>query len=109
MVGASGAISGVMGGYLLLYPRARVHTVVFFGFITMVDLPAYVLLGYWIVLQVLGGLPALAGVGGEGGVAFWAHVGGFAGGLLLIRLFESAEHAERRPAIVAARRRRSWY
>jgi membrane associated rhomboid family serine protease len=109
MVGASGAISGVMGGYLLLYPRARVHTIVFFGFITTVDLPAYVLLGYWIVLQVLGGLPSLVGAGGGSGVAFWAHVGGFAGGMLLIRLFESAEHAARRPAPVAARRRRSWY
>ncbi len=109
MVGASGAISGVMGGYLLLYPRARVHTIVFFGFITTVDLPAYVLLGYWIVLQILGGLPSLVGVGGGGGVAFWAHVGGFAGGMLLIRLFESAEHAARRPAPVAARRRQSWY
>ena len=108
MVGASGAISGVMGAYLLLYPRARVHTIVFFGFITTVALPAYVLLGYWIVLQILGGLPSLA-VGREGGVAFWAHIGGFASGLLLIRLFESAEHAVRRPAPVAAQRRRSWY
>ena len=109
MVGASGAISGVMGGYLLLYPRARVHTIVFFGFITTVDLPAYVLLGYWIVIQVLSGLPTLARMGAEGGVAFWAHIGGFLAGLLLIRLFESAEHAGRRPAIMAARRRRSWY
>jgi membrane associated rhomboid family serine protease len=109
MVGASGAISGVMGGYLLLYPRARVHTIVFFGFITTVDLPAYVLLGYWILLQILGGLPALVGVGAGGGVAFWAHVGGFAGGMLLIRLFESSEHAARRPAPVSARRRQSWY
>jgi membrane associated rhomboid family serine protease len=109
MVGASGAISGVMGAYLLLYPRARVHTLIFFGFITTVALPAYVLLGYWIVLQVLGGLPSLARMGGEGGVAFWAHIGGFACGLLLIRLFESAEHAARRPVPVAGERRRSWY
>jgi membrane associated rhomboid family serine protease len=109
MVGASGAISGVMGGYLLLYPRARVHTIVFFGFITTVDLPAYVLLGYWILLQILGGLPALVEVGTGGGVAFWAHVGGFAGGMLLIRLFESSEHAARRPAPVSARRRQTWY
>jgi membrane associated rhomboid family serine protease len=86
-----------------------VHTLIFFGFITTVALPAYVLLGYWIVLQVLGGLPSLARMGGEGGVAFWAHIGGFACGLLLIRLFESAEHAARRPVPVAGERRRSWY
>ena len=52
------------------------------------DLPAYVLLGYWIVLQVLGGLPALAGVGGGGGVAFWAHIGGFVAGIVLVKPFE---------------------
>jgi len=110
MVGASGAISGVLGGYLLLYPRVRVHTLIFLGiFVTTVDLPAYVLLGYWIVLQIIGGLPALAGVGAEGGVAFFAHIGGFLAGMLLIRLFARPDYLARRPVHpVQFRRRASW-
>src|SRR3989449_8827890 len=80
MVGASGAISGVMGAYVLLYPRVRVHTLIVLGFfITTVTLPAYVMLGYWFLVQlVLGAAGALSH--GEGGVAFWAHVGGFVAG-----------------------------
>ncbi len=89
MVGASGAISGVLGAYLLLYPRVRVHTLLFFGFyVTTVALPAYVMLGYWAVLQLLGGLVSLSGID-QGGTAFFAHIGGFATGLLLIRFFAS--------------------
>ena len=77
MVGASGAISGVMGAYLVLFPRVRVFTVVFLGFfITTMALPAWVMLIYWVVLQLFGGFTsALAPE--SGGVAFWAHVGGF--------------------------------
>src|SRR5467141_1551365 len=87
MVGASGAISGVLGAYLLLYPRVRVHTLVFLGlFVTTITLPAYLMLGYWILLQVLGGLPALAGAD-TGGVAVFAHIGGFAAGMLLVGVF----------------------
>ena len=83
MVGTSGAIGRVMGGYAGLYPKARVHTLIFLGiFITTVSLPAYVMLGYWFVLQLLGGIPAVDG--GESGVVFWAHVGGFAAGVLLV-------------------------
>ncbi|HXF95543.1 MAG TPA: rhomboid family intramembrane serine protease [Gemmatimonadales bacterium] len=101
MVGASGAISGVLGGYLLLYPHARVHTLVFFGFyVTTIALPAYIMLGYWIFLQVLGGLPALAGLDQGGGVAFWAHIGGFVAGLALIRLFARPENLARRRVAV---------
>ena len=97
MVGASGAISGVLGGYLLLYPRVRVHTLLFLGFyVTTIALPAYVMLGYWILLQLLGGLPSLAGME-SGGVAFWAHIGGFVAGMLLIRLFAKQEYLARRP------------
>ena len=97
MVGASGAISGVLGGYLLLYPRVRVHTLLFLGFyVTTIALPAYVMLGYWILLQLLGGLPSLAGME-SGGVAFWAHIGGFVAGMLLIRLFAKQEYLPRRP------------
>jgi membrane associated rhomboid family serine protease len=96
MVGASGAISGVLGAYLLLYPRVRVHALVPLGFyMTTLSLPAYVMLGYWILLQVLGSLPALGGRQ-TGGTAFLAHVGGFVAGLLLIRLFAKREYLERR-------------
>lgn len=98
MVGASGAVSGVLGAYLLLYPRVRVHTIVFLGFyVTTIALPAYLMLGYWILLQVLGGLPSLAGAD-RGGVAFFAHIGGFVAGLVLIKLFARPENLAQRPA-----------
>lgn len=88
MVGASGAISGVMGAYVILYPRVRVHTLVFLGIlVTRVALPAYLMLGYWFLIQLLGGLPGVDGQG-AGGVAFWAHVGGFLAGALLIPFFK---------------------
>jgi membrane associated rhomboid family serine protease len=96
MVGASGAISGVLGGYLLLYPRVRVHALLLLGiYATTIKLPAYVMLGYWILLQVLGGLPSLLS-SDVGGVAFFAHIGGFVAGLVLIRLFARSEYLERR-------------
>jgi membrane associated rhomboid family serine protease len=88
MVGASGAISGVMGAYLVLFPRARVYTMVPLGFfIQSFALPAWVMLIYWAFLQFAGGLTS---VGDEqtGGVAFWAHLGGFIAGVALIKLFE---------------------
>jgi membrane associated rhomboid family serine protease len=93
MVGASGAISGVMGGYLLLYPRVRVFAMVPIGFmLTSVALPAWTMLVYWLVIQVLGGVTA---VGREsGGVAFWAHVGGFAAGLVLVKLFSRKDYVD---------------
>jgi membrane associated rhomboid family serine protease len=97
MVGASGAISGVLGAYLLLYPRVRVHTLLFLGFfVTTVALPAYVMLGYWAVLQLLGGLVTLSGID-RGGTAFFAHIGGFVAGLILIRFFASEDALRRRP------------
>jgi membrane associated rhomboid family serine protease len=100
MVGASGAISGVLGAYLLLFPRVRVHVLVFLGFfVTTIVLPAYLMLGYWVLLQFLGGLPMLGGRD-VGGVAFFAHIGGFLAGLLLIRLFIRADYVARRPAPV---------
>ncbi|MGI9432576.1 MAG: rhomboid family intramembrane serine protease [Myxococcota bacterium] len=84
MVGASGAIGGVMGAYALLFPRAPIDTVLFFGFFFRVfQVPAVFMLGYWLLIQVLGGLPAFSGGGEGGGVAFWAHVGGFVAGVLL--------------------------
>lgn len=92
MVGASGAIAGVMGGYFILYPRARVLMLVPFFFIFFLWLPAWVVLGYWFVLQFLSGVGTalvFAGRNSAGGVAFWAHVGGFLAGIVLVRLFPS--------------------
>ena len=88
-VGASGAIAGVMGGYFLLYPRARVLMLVPFFFIFFLWLPAWAVLGYWFVLQFLSGVGTSLLGADQGGVAFWAHVGGFLAGVLLVGLFPS--------------------
>ncbi|HZQ67726.1 MAG TPA: rhomboid family intramembrane serine protease [Terriglobales bacterium] len=87
-VGASGAIAGVMGAYFILYPRARVLTLVpLIIFFTFWWLPAWIVLGYWFFLQFLSGAAtAIATTSQTGGVAFWAHVGGFVAGILLIKL-----------------------
>ncbi len=85
-LGASGAIAAVLGAYIVAYPRARVLTLVFFFFITLVELPAYVLLGVWFLLQLVSGVGQL-GTNVNGGVAYWAHVGGFGFGLLTGFLF----------------------
>lgn len=89
-VGASGAISGVMGAYVLLYPKVRVRTWLppFFFF----NVPALFFLGYWFFIQLATGLMSFGPEAGEsGGVAFWAHVGGFVAGLVLIKLFEKPQ------------------
>jgi membrane associated rhomboid family serine protease len=98
MVGASGAISGVMGAYIILYPRVRVHMLVILGFfITRIVVPAYLMLGYWFVIQLIGG-----GLSQEaGGVAFWAHVGGFVAGALLIHVFRDPELVAKHRALSA--------
>ena len=94
MVGASGAIGAVMGAYAVLYPRARVQTLVFLGiWITRIPVPAIVMLGYWFLLQLVGGLPALGAQGG--GVAFWAHIGGFLAGVVLTPVMRDPERLER--------------
>jgi membrane associated rhomboid family serine protease len=94
MVGASGAISGVMGAYLVLFPRVRVFTFVPLGFMmTSMALPAWVMLIYWMVLQVIGGLGSIGAEGG--GVAFWAHGGGFLAGVILVKAFTSRRHLEK--------------
>ena len=89
LVGASGAIAGVLGGYALLYPRARILTAVFVFFIFFVEIPALVMLGIWIFLQFLPAVGQLASpdVGSEGGVAYFAHIGGFVFGLATVLLF----------------------
>ena len=89
-VGASGAIAGVMGAYFLLYPSARVLTWVPFLFVFFLWLPAWIVLGYWFVVQFLSGAAtAIAATSSTTGIAFWAHVGGFIAGLILIKLFPS--------------------
>jgi len=84
MVGASGAIAGILGAYLLLYPNANVHVFVWIIiFFRIVNIPAWILLGLWFATQLLSGL---ARAPGTPGVAFWAHVGGFVSGIILITL-----------------------
>ncbi|MGE5218580.1 MAG: rhomboid family intramembrane serine protease [Chloroflexota bacterium] len=93
MVGASGAISGVMGAYLILYPRVRVYALVFLGFFfTSIAMPAWVMLGYWFLIQFVSGLVTAGD--DVGGVAFWAHVGGFAAGIALIKLFVREDYLQ---------------
>lgn len=87
-VGASGAIAGVLGAYFILYPRARV--LIYFPPIFFFHIPAWIMLGFWFVLQLLSGAETLSvGFHGKdvGGVAFWAHVGGFVSGLVMVKLF----------------------
>jgi membrane associated rhomboid family serine protease len=87
MVGASGAIAGVLGAYLILFPRAKIVSLIFvLYFIQTAELPASLVLGFWIVLQVLNSLLMSARMGGGGGVAYAAHVGGFVVGVALIYL-----------------------
>lgn len=91
MVGASGAISGVMGAYLVLYPKVRVFTFIPLGIVmTSTALPAWFMLIYWMGLQILGGLSSVGAEGG--GVAFWAHIGGFVAGVVLVKLFTRPDH-----------------
>jgi len=88
MVGASGAISGVLGAYLLLHPHATVRTIVFLGvFATMLHLPAMIVLGLWFLMQLAS---AAFSTSGAPGVAFWAHVGGFIAGMALVPLFKKS-------------------
>jgi len=87
MIGASGAIAGILGAYLLLFPRARVHTLIFLGFfIQVVRLPAVIVIGFWIVIQIINGM-LNAGSAPQGGVAWFAHIGGFLVGIFLIKIF----------------------
>ncbi|MGZ4821744.1 MAG: rhomboid family intramembrane serine protease [Terriglobales bacterium] len=90
-VGASGAIAGVMGAYFVLFPSARVLTLVPFLFVFFLWLPAWIVLGYWFLVQFLSGAATSIAYSSQtgGGIAFWAHVGGFAAGLIMIKLFPS--------------------
>ncbi len=94
LIGASGAIAGVLGAYTVLFPRARIRSLAFLGFfITTVRIPAFVFLPLWFILQFVSGLESLGAAGG--GVAWWAHVGGFIAGIALVPIF-------------ARRRRATW-
>jgi membrane associated rhomboid family serine protease len=88
-LGASGAVAAVLGGYALLYPRARVVTAIFIVlFFTLIEIPAFLVLGFWFLQQVaFGALDLTNPTGGGGGVAYFAHIGGFLFGLLAIKLF----------------------
>lgn len=92
MVGASGAIGGVMGAYIVLYPKVHVH--MFFFFRTFA-IPAILMLGYWIVMQLVGGFNSIGAQGG--GVAFWAHIGGFLAGMALIFVFKNEKLLAQHP------------
>ncbi len=87
MIGASGAIAGVLGAYLMLFPHARVASLVPIFFIfTLIEIPAVIFLGFWFVLQLFSGWLALQGAA-TSGVAWWAHIGGFVFGMIAVRLF----------------------
>jgi membrane associated rhomboid family serine protease len=98
-IGASGAIAATLGAYFVLFPRARVTSLVFLGFFyQLIDVPAVVVLGFWFVLQVIDGLTSLGMVQSSGGVAFFAHIGGFVVGAVLARLLILVVPRLRRPA-----------
>lgn len=93
MLGASGAVAGVLGAYLALYPRHKIDTLIPFGFfVSQVQIPAGIMLGYWFLIQVISGVGSF-GMQDIGGVAFWAHAGGFVTGWILIRLLPHASHS----------------
>ena len=96
MVGASGAIGGVMGAYIVLYPRVSVHMLIILGFfVTTVAVPAILMLAYWFALQLISGLASLGRTGG--GVAFWAHAGGFLAGSVLVFVFRNMAYLREHP------------
>lgn len=87
MIGASGAVSGILGAYLLLFPHARVHTLLILGFfVQIVRIPAIFVIGFWIIIQLINGILS-AGLLNQGGVAWFAHIGGFLAGILTIKLW----------------------
>jgi membrane associated rhomboid family serine protease len=94
MVGASGAVAGVMGAYFVLYPHSRIVTLLPFIFIQVVEVPAIFFLGIWFVMQLLSGVGSIAAATANepaGGVAFWAHVAGFATGVVGVFVFRGPE------------------
>lgn len=96
-VGASGAVAGVLGAYLVLFPRARIQTLVpFFFYYEVIELPALIVLGFWFAAQFLNGTVAIAMTAATGGVAWWAHIGGFIAGIALLFLLEPSQNEKTR-------------
>jgi len=96
--GASGAIAGVMGAYILMFPRARILTLIFiFFFPWFVELPAFVFIGYWFLIQLVAGTLTLASPISQGGTAWWAHVGGFVSGMVMLPLFRKPSRRKSYP------------
>ena len=102
MIGASGAISGVMGAYIVLFPHGKVRAVVFF---TVMLVPAWIMIGVWFALQLFSGFSTLGGPD-VGGTAFWAHVGGFVAGAILVWIFRDKAAVDRQNAV--REHHRSW-
>ncbi len=98
VIGASGAIAGVMGGYLVKFPRARILTLIFIVFFfTTVELPAVLMLAYWFLIQLFSGVGSIGyAASSQGGIAWFAHVGGFLAGMLLVRLMAARRPYSRR-------------
>lgn len=94
MLGASGAVAGVLGAYFVLFPHSQIKTLVpIFVFLTTVNIPAYFMLGYWFILQILSGAASLPFSNETGGIAFWAHVGGFITGIFIAKFFKKEEYS----------------
>ncbi len=97
MIGASGAISAVLGAYLILFPGARILSLVFLGFFyQLIEVPAIIVLGFWFALQLIDGIGSLGLAGAEGGVAFFAHIGGFVAGVVVALVVRGATEARGR-------------
>lgn len=89
MLGASGAVAGILGAYYILFPKSRIKTFIpFFGFPAIIQVPASFMLGYWFILQLISGAATLPLASGTGGIAFWAHVGGFLIGVLFAKVLQ---------------------
>lgn len=96
MVGASGAVAGVMGAYLILYPHARILTLLpIFIFFTFIEVPAFVIIGYWALLQFISANWINSGSAQQGGIAYFAHIGGFTAGIILLFLLGGRPAARR--------------
>ncbi len=105
MIGASGAISAVMGAYLLLFPTGMVRVLIFIGIPLLFAVPAILVLGLWFVMQLMSGVAALEGAGeAAGGIAFWAHVGGFVAGAVLVWFFRDPQAVHRQKMARSGRR-----
>jgi membrane associated rhomboid family serine protease len=110
LVGASGAVSGLLAAYIILFPHGKIQTLIFLGiFVTTIMIPAWVMIGYWIVIQVISGVGSLSMIDEQtGGVAFFAHIGGFVAGLVLVWFFRDRrrleEQREARRGLVEDRR-----